>query len=88
MVEFGNRNEVTMEPTVNSLFNDAIRLPIEEQKKLAEKLLRNTRPARTGRGDITKYFGLIDSGDPRSGDNEKIDADLAREYGNNHKPEK
>ena len=77
-----------MEPTVNSLFNDAMRLPVEEQKKLAEKLLRNTRPARTGRGDITKYFGMIDSGDPRSGDNEKIDADLAREYGDTQSPEK
>lgn len=26
----------------------------------------------------------MDSGDPNSADNERIDADLAREYGNDH----
>ena len=28
-----------------------------------------------------RHFGAIDSGDPRSSDNERIDADLAKEYG-------
>jgi hypothetical protein len=27
-----------------------------------------------------RYFGAIDSGDPNSSDNERIDADLAKEY--------
>jgi hypothetical protein len=31
--------------------------------------------------DITRFFGMWDSGDPNSADNERIDADLAREYG-------
>ena len=33
------------------------------------------------KGDITRFFGSWDSGDPNSADNERIDADLAREYG-------
>jgi len=33
------------------------------------------------KGDITRFFGAWDSGDPNSADNERIDADLAREYG-------
>jgi hypothetical protein len=28
-----------------------------------------------------RHFGAIDSGDPNSANNERIDADLAREYG-------
>jgi hypothetical protein len=28
-----------------------------------------------------RHFGAVDSGDPNSSDNERIDADLAKEYG-------
>ena len=31
-----------------------------------------------------RFFGAVDSGDPHSGDNERIDADLAREYASTH----
>lgn len=31
-----------------------------------------------------RHFGAFQSGNPRSADNEQIDADLAREYGNTH----
>lgn len=31
-----------------------------------------------------RHCGAVDSGNPRSADNEQIDADLAREYGNTH----
>lgn len=31
--------------------------------------------------DISQFFGAVSSGDPRSADNERIDADLVREYG-------
>ena len=31
--------------------------------------------------DITQFFGAVNSGDPRSADNERIEADLARAYG-------
>jgi hypothetical protein len=33
-------------------------------------------------GDLRSLFGSVRSGDPRSGDNERIDADLARAYDN------
>ena len=39
---------------------------------------------REGRGLVTRHFGAWDSGDPNSADNERIDADLAREYASNH----
>jgi hypothetical protein len=39
---------------------------------------------RERRGVVTRYFGAWDSGDPNSADNERIDADLAREYASNH----
>ncbi len=38
-------------------------------------------PERERKADITQFFGTVRSGDPRSADNERIDADLAREYG-------
>jgi hypothetical protein len=34
-----------------------------------------------------QHFGAVNSGDPHSGDNERIDADLAREYANTHEDE-
>jgi hypothetical protein len=33
-------------------------------------------------GGLRSLFGSVGSGDPRSGDNERIDADLARAYDN------
>ncbi len=36
---------------------------------------------------MQRHFGAVNSGDPRSGDNERIDADLAREYGSTHEEE-
>lgn len=61
-------------------------LPEKEQLKLASLILERVtkkddgeKSERTG-GDITKFFGMFDSGDPDSSDNEKIDADLARYY--------
>lgn len=33
------------------------------------------------RARLERHFGAVSSGDPHSGDNERIDADLAREYG-------
>lgn len=42
----------------------------EERQKARERLLR--------------FAGAVSSGDPRSADNERIDADLVREYGSSH----
>lgn len=38
----------------------------------------------TGRKRVSDFIGVWDSGDPNSADNERIDADLAREYGATH----
>lgn len=45
----------------------------EESRAAMERLLR--------------HAGAANSGDPRSADNERIDADLAREYGSTHEEE-
>lgn len=39
---------------------------------------------RLGREQLMRHAGAVDSGDPRSADNERIDADLAREYASTH----
>jgi hypothetical protein len=36
---------------------------------------------------LTRHFGRANSGDPNSANNERIDADLAREYAGNHENE-
>ncbi len=76
-----------MEPNLKSIFNDALRLPLEDQRELADKLLRNSSRTRKKQPDISKYLGIFDGGDPRSADNDKIDADLAREYSDDHERE-
>ena len=43
--------------------------------------------SRTAWERLQRHFGAVNSGDPRSGDNERIDSDLAREYGRTHKEE-
>lgn len=42
---------------------------------------------RAARERLLRYSGAVDSGDPHSSDNERIDRDLEREYGNNHEEE-
>jgi hypothetical protein len=46
-------------------------LPTPGERQAARELLR-------------RHMGALSSGDPHSGDNERIDADLAREYANTH----
>jgi len=36
---------------------------------------------------LLEFAGAVNSGDPHSGDNDRIDADLAREYGSTHEEE-
>src|SRR4051812_13000568 len=36
---------------------------------------------------LMSHAGAVNSGDPHSADNDRIDADLAREYGNAHEDE-
>ena len=39
---------------------------------------------RAAMADLLRFAGAADSGDPHSANNERIDEDLAREYGNSH----
>ena len=63
-------------------------LPEDLQKQVvrfAESLVNRERSAgvgsiRNGGRSVRSFFGIWDSGNPRSADNDLIDADLAREY--------
>lgn len=68
-------------------------LPEELQSEVlrfAESLLKSRRPRDAGSSlgngspSVRSFFGIWDSGDPRSADNDLIDADLAREYASSH----
>ena len=37
--------------------------------------------------DLLRFAGAVNSGDPHSADNDRIDVDLAREYGSSHEDE-
>lgn len=44
----------------------------------------NADERRAARERLLRYAGVVNSGDPNSADNERIDADLAREYASVH----
>ena len=66
-------------------------LPDELQNEVlqfAESLLqRSDNIARANGTPVRSFFGVWDSGDPHSANNERIDADLAREYASSHEAE-
>ena len=41
---------------------------------------RDDNPSGNGTSTVRSFFGIWDSGDPHSADNDRLDADLAREY--------
>ena len=43
---------------------------------------RDDSSSGNGTPSVRSFFGIWDSGDPRSADNDRLDADLAREYAN------
>jgi len=59
---------------------DWIKARIETQ--MFPQFEEKERKAATGR--IQRYFGIWSSGDSHSADNDRIDADLAREYADTH----
>lgn len=74
-----------MESELRTVLDAAMRLPSEQRAELMRSLSIVESEKNRGRGgDVTKYFGIFDSGDPDSANNEKIDADLAREYADTH----
>jgi hypothetical protein len=54
----------------------------DEVLQFAESLLHRSENSSSGNGTppVRSFFGIWDSGDPRSADNIRVDADLAREY--------
>lgn len=83
-----------MATTVQEIYSKTIRpLPDSDKLEIASIILdevtkkgRNGEP-RERKGDISKFFGTFDTGDPNGSDNERIDADLAREYASDHEDE-
>jgi len=63
-------------------------LPAELQQEVlefAESLMRRAAPASAnGTHSAHSVFGIWDSGDPQSADNDRIDADIARELTSPH----
>ena len=83
-----------MRADIQEIYRRMIR-PLSEQEKLqlAALILNeisrapNTNEAHEKprrKGDITKFFGMYKGGDPQGSENEKIDADLACAYADNH----
>src|SRR5436305_1830108 len=69
-----------MSENLETLFNAARRLPLEEQRQLAEKLLEATKELdgtqdggekSAARGKLRRHFGAWDSSCVRSADNDK-----------------
>jgi len=72
-----------MIPNLNSILEAALQLPAEEKAELISQLSL-TFPRKKTPGNVRKHFGTFNSGDPRSCDNDKIDADLAKSYLDTH----
>lgn len=51
---------------------------------LERNRVRDAHVAGNGTPSVRSLFGSWDSGDPRSANNQRIDADLAGEYGDSH----
>ncbi len=86
-----------MQANIQELYQRTIR-PLSEQEKLqlAALILNEISRAPNGdepqqsrqrTGDITRFFGAYQGGDPQGSNNEQIDADLARAYADNHETE-
>lgn len=72
-----------MNSSVDTILKDVLHLTPDER----EELIRRLSPVRLIHkepGKVERLFGSIDSGDDRSCDNDRIDADLAKEYLDNH----
>ena len=54
----------------------------DETRQSAESLLHASHRAsgENGTPPVRSFFGVWDSGNPHSADNDRLDADLAREY--------
>ncbi|MBC8232243.1 hypothetical protein H8E77_22080 [bacterium] len=56
-------------------------------RPLAQRRELNERDREAAMAELMAFAGCVNSGDPNAADNERIDADLARAYGNTHEEE-
>jgi hypothetical protein len=64
------------------------RTPEDEIALLVERNApRRSQIGKSSFDPLERHFGTWDSGDPDSANNERIDADLAKEYGSTHEDE-
>lgn len=75
-----------MNQELSLVIDAALKLSPEQQKELVDRLTIRSAIGKKKKGDVRKYFGIFNSGDPRSADNDKIDADLAEAYWDCHEP--
>ena len=81
-----------MEDNVQDFYRRNVRpMTEQERKQLAALILKELSAETTEKpkrkGHITKFFGMYKGGDADGSDNEKIDADLARSYADDHESE-
>ena len=79
-----------MTPTLETVLDAALQLPLEEKQELIEKLLASSgrkATAKKEKGKLRRHFGAWDSCNERSADNEQIDHDLAEIYSEDHRSE-
>ena len=80
MITFRTSTEITADRRV------VLTLPPETPEGKAE-LVVTVAPQGNSvspRGSLRRRFGTVHGGDPRSADNDRIDADLSRAYGDSH----
>lgn len=53
-------------------------------RTLSSRKTLDAEAAQIAEARFARHIGAVNSGDPRSADNDRIDADLAREYGSAH----
>lgn len=84
-----------MQANIQQIYQQSVSpLSEQEQLRLAALIINkisNTPRAdskkQTSKGDITKFSGMYQDGDPNGSDNERIDTDLARAYADNYEDE-
>ena len=76
-------DKTRIEQLLNEMPEDLQRQVLEFAESLAQK--RQNESTANGETSVRTLFGIWDSSDPHSADNDRIDNDLAREYTSPHK---
>ena len=69
-----------------------VRQPLDEWilarlRPLAQRPVLSEQEREAAMAELMTFAGCVNSGDPNAADNERIDADLARAYGDTHEEE-